>query len=183
MAGCTGSGGGASGDETTTTASGATTTTTSLSPMPSWREIDPPTVDGSTDAIVVSNGVLADGRYWGTISRISGTDEAVFTVARAYFGAECEAWAADRGMTEGCPNDYAVDDADTALVALAPGATVSVVFQEGPGTSYAIDADTVRRLVLGTATSPIAMYEWVPFPFLVTVKDGVVVAAHQVWVP
>ena len=149
----------------------------------SWDTVAAPVVVDSTDEVVVTDGTLADGRYWATLSRVSGTNDLVFTVARAWFGPACEKWAAERGMTEGCANDYAVDDIDTALVAMSPDATVSVSAPMGPGTNYGISPATLHGLVDGSAISPIAAYQWTGFPFVVTVSDGVVIDADQHWVP
>lgn len=149
----------------------------------SWETVTPPTVADSTDEVVTTDGTLADGRYWASLSRVSGSDDLVFTVARAWFGDACTIWAAERGMDQGCMNDYAVDDVDTALVAISPDAAVSVAAQMGPGTNYAITVETLDGLVAGTAVSPIAAYQWTGFPFVVTVADGVVTDADQLWVP
>lgn len=175
-----------SGTEPTTTVSEATTTvavTTTTIAVDTWTKVAPPTVTGSTDAVTVNDGGLADGSYWATIGQVSGSGEVVFTVSRAYFGAACEEWASERHMEEGCMNDYAVDDTDTAIVALAPDATGSVQMPAGPGMGYTVDAHILEALVSGSMTSPIAGYEWVPYPFLVNVQDGYVRDAQQIWVP
>lgn len=149
----------------------------------SWGKVAPPIVTDSTNAVIVTDGSLADGRYWASISRVSGTGDLVFTVSRAWFGEACAAWATERGMEQGCMNDYAVDDIDTALVAMAPDATVSVAAPMGPGTNYSIDTATLEGLVAGSVVSPVATYQWTGFPFVVTVSDGVVTSADQHWVP
>lgn len=159
------------------------TSTTASAPAATWATVRPPTVTGSTDPVTFSNGKLADGTYWATLSPVSGSGDLVFTVARAYFGADCTTWAAERGMTEGCPNDYAVDDSNTALVAMNEGSTASVAAATGPGTNYSITAETLRGLFDGTSSSPVPGYQWTPFPFLVSVRNGFVLDARQFWVP
>jgi hypothetical protein len=98
-------------------------------------------------------------------------------------GATCEAWAKENGMQEGCMDDYAVDQNETALVDISETARVTVAFQESPGTSYEINTSVLKKLIAGVATSPIAQYHWVPFPFISLIKNNTVVEAQQMWVP
>jgi hypothetical protein len=60
---------------------------------------------------------------------------------------------------------------------------VTVAFQESPGTSYEINTSVLKKLIAGVATSPIAQYHWVPFPFISLIKNNTVVEAQQMWVP
>lgn len=107
----------------------------------------------------------------------------MFHVAMARFGATCEAWAKENGMQEGCIDDYAVDQNETALVGISDTARVTVAFQEGPGTSYEINTSVLKKMIAGVATSPISKYHWVPFPFISRIKNNTVVEAQQMWVP
>jgi hypothetical protein len=60
---------------------------------------------------------------------------------------------------------------------------VTVAFQESPGTSYEINTSVLKKLIAGVATSPIAQYHWVAFPFISRIKNNTVIDAQQMWVP
>lgn len=144
-----------------------------------WSPAEPPAVDTATDTVGGPDDAVADGRYWGTIAAGSFT----FDLDVARFGATCEEWAAARGLQEGCPNDYAVEDVDGPQVALADDARVSVAAPSGPGTSWWIDGATLTRIAGGDTVGVPAGYSWTPFPFVVTVDNGSVTTAEQLWVP
>ena len=162
---------------------GCSTGTESLTTQKIWRKVQAPVVTDSTDEVVVTNSRIADGTYWTWIERVLGTESIVFHVARVRMGATCEAWAKENGMQEGCMDDYAVDQNETALVDISETARVTVAFQESPGTSYEINTSLLKMLMAGTATSPISKYHWVPFPFISRIKNNTVVDAQQMWVP
>ena len=162
---------------------GCSTGTESLTTQKIWRKVQAPVVTDSTDEVVVSNSRIADGTYWTWVERVLGTESIVFHVARVRMGATCEAWAKENGMQEGCMDDYAVDQNETALVGIFDTARVTVAFQEGPGTSYEITTSVLKKLIAGVATSPISKYHWVPFPFISRIKNNTVVEAQQMWVP
>ena len=162
---------------------GCSTGTESLTTQKIWRKVQAPVVTDSTDEVVVSNSRIADGTYWTWVERVLGTESIVFHVARVRMGATCEAWAKENGMQEGCMDDYAVDQNETALVDISETARVTVAFQENPGTSYEINTSVLKKLIAGVATSPIAQYHWVPFPFISRIKNNTVVEAQQMWVP
>ena len=153
----------------------------------SWNRVDPPMVKTETDDVVLDGATLSDGTYWATIALVSGTNDIVFRVLKARFGDTCTKWANDNGMADGCTNDYNVDSYPDAYVGLDKLADVSVAKADGPGTSYSINADTLRQLIKGTTMGDDTKfpdgYTWVPFPFLVTVIDGLVTTAAQYWVP
>jgi len=136
-------------------------------------------VETATDTVGEPDDAVADGRYWGTIVK----DTFTFDLDIARFGATCEEWAAARGMQESCPNDYAVEDVDGPQVALADDARVSVAAPSGPGTSWWIDGATFTRIAGGDTVGVPAGYSWTPFPFVVTVENGSVTTAEQLWVP
>ncbi|MFZ4113210.1 MAG: hypothetical protein ACOYKG_08530 [Ilumatobacteraceae bacterium] len=162
---------------------GCSTGTESLTTQKFWRKVQAPVVTDSTDEVVVTNSRIADGTYWTWVERVLGTESIVFHVARVRMGATCEAWAKENGMQEGCMDDYAVDQNETALVDISETARVTVAFQDGPGTSYEINTSLLKMLMAGTATSPISKYHWVPFPFISRIKNNTVVEAQQMWVP
>jgi hypothetical protein len=161
---------------------GCSTGTESLTTQKIWRKVQAPVVTDSTDEVVVTNSRIADGTYWTWIERVLGTESIVFHVARVRMGATCEAWAKENGMQEGCMDDYAVDQNETALVDISETARVTVAFQESPGTSYEINTSVLKKLIAGVATSPIAQYHWVAFPFISHIKNNTVVDAQQIWV-
>lgn len=152
-------------------------------PPASWNVVGPPVVTTETDDIVVNDATLADGTYWATIALVSGNDDVVFRVLKARFGDTCMKWAEDNGMTEGCMNDYDVESHPDAYVGLDKLADVTVAKADGPGISYSINAGTLKKLMLGTKTNAPNGYTWVPFPFVVTVINGLVTTAAQYWVP
>lgn len=152
-------------------------------PTATWEHVPAPAVVDQTDDVVVVDGKLADGTYWGTAARVSGSDEVVFRVTKARFGAFCEAWAAEQGRAQGCLNDYDVESDPAALAAVADGAAVSVAEPEGPGTNRSINPSTLSHLLAGDNAAAPTDYLFVPFPFIVVVEDGVVVEAQQFWVP
>jgi len=162
---------------------GCSTGTESTDIHAPWRKVQAPVVTDSTDEVVVTNSRIADGTYWTWVERVLGTESIVFHVARVRMGATCEAWAKENGMQEGCMDDYAVDQNETALVDISETARVTVAFQESPGTSYEITTSVLKKLIAGVATSPIAQYHWVAFPFISRIKNNTVVDAQQMWVP
>jgi len=162
---------------------GCSTGTESTDTHAPWRKVQAPVVTDSTDKVVVTNSRIADGTYWTWVERVLGTESIVFHVARVRMGATCEAWAKENGMQEGCMDDYAVDQNETALVDISETARVTVAFQESPGTSYEINTSVLKKLIAGVATSPIAQYHWVAFPFISRIKNNTVVDAQQMWVP
>jgi len=162
---------------------GCSTGTESTDTHAPWRKVQAPVVTDSTDEVVVTNSRIADGTYWTWVERVLGTESIVFHVARVRMGATCEAWAKENGMQEGCMDDYAVDQNETALVDISETARVTVAFQESPGTSYEINTSVLKKLIAGVATSPIAQYHWVAFPFISRIKNNTVVEAQQMWVP
>jgi len=152
-------------------------------PPASWNVVDPPVVKTETDDVVVDGATLADGTYWATIALVSGNDDVVFRVLKARFGDTCTQWAEDNGMADGCMNDYDVESYPDAYVGLNKLADVTVAKLDGPGTSYSINADTLNKLMQGDKTNAPDDYTWVPFPFVVTVINGLVTTAAQYWVP
>ena len=152
-------------------------------PDTTWAQVEAPSVVDQTDDVVVVEGTLADGRYWGTVALVSGSGEVVFRVVKARFGAFCEAWAADQGREMGCPNDYDVETFPDAHAALADDAAVTVAVPDGPGTNLTITASRLEALIAGAPGDVPSGYTWVPFPFVVRVDDGYVVDAQQFWVP
>ena len=108
----------------------------------------------------------------------------MFDVSRVRFGEVCEQWAVEQGRGDiGCLNDYAVDDTVTASVASSDVMTVTVVSVANQAARFTISRSELIRLLTGSATAAPRDFEFAPFPLVVTVKDGVVMTADQVWVP
>ncbi len=149
-----------------------------------WTETvsPPPIADETADPIPVDR-ILPDGRYWATAHEVLGDDDIVFTVVKARFGATCEAWVTERGLTEGCANDYAVDDVTSQVIAVDDINWVTVAEPAGPGRSYRIEYDTLVDLVRGDKVEMPAGRTWSPFPFVLEIVDGRVSAVDQYWVP
>ena len=146
-----------------------------------WTPVSAPVVESSTDPVEASLGTtLANGRYWGTLNDAAPLG---FDVAIARFGETCDEWASAQGMTQGCPNDYLVQDAGGITVALADHARVTVAAPSGPGTSWEIDPTMLQALIRGETEDTPVGYAWTPFPFVITVDDGVVAVAEQHWLP
>jgi len=152
-------------------------------PDATWAQVTAPSVVDQTDDVVVVDGTLADGTYWGTVARVSGTGEVVFRVVKARFGTFCEAWAAERGRATGCLNDYDVETYPDAHAALADDAAVTVAVPDAPGTNLVITPSRLGSLLTGEVGEGPTGYAWVPFPFVVRVDGGYVVDAQQFWVP
>lgn len=123
---------------------------------------------------------LADGQYWAPALGVAG-DQLGFTLAQAFFGPTCEA---ELGA-EACVDEPGVvdDPAVEVSVAAADLATVSVVTADR--TNYAVTGVELATLAAGGTPSSAAPdnFAYVPYPFLVTLRDGVVVEARQIWVP
>ena len=149
---------------------------------PSWAAVDPPEV-AVTDEVRVDGTDLEDGTYWADVRPVSGSDAVVFRVTRVRFGDACERWAAETLRENACLNDYGVEEYPEAFVSLSPYARVSVARPEAPGANLLVDAATLGHLVAGDIVVLPDGYEWVPFPFVVTVTEGTVAEAHQFWVP
>lgn len=149
-----------------------------------WSDVSVPfDLGGSTAEPIPVDRVLPDGRYWATLHEVLGSDAVVFEVTRARFGATCNQWAAERGMEEGCTNDYAVDDSTRQLLEAGGVTWVSVADPDSPGQSRRVKLRTLVRLVRGEQVDMPSGYSWTPFPFIVTVERGKTVGIDQYWVP
>lgn len=162
----------------------ASCTTGSVDPAakPSWEAVEsPPMV--TTDEVRTNGPELLDGTYWATAAAVSGTSEIVFHVARVRFGEDCLLWAEANLREDACLNDYGVEEYPEAYAGISPAAVVSVADPAGPGRNFSVDTAALEDLVRGVTVGAPAGYFWVPFPFIVGVRDGEIVEAHQLWVP
>ena len=149
-----------------------------------WSEVEPIlALGGETSDPVPVDRVLPDGRYWATAHEVIGSDGISFRVVKARFGGTCEKWATENGMTEGCMNDYAVDEAGAQMLVTDDVDWVSVADPKGPGTSYRIRYSTLEKFVRNEQVDHPTGYGWAGFPFVLTVEDGDVTGIDQYWVP
>ena len=68
------------------------------------------------------------------------------------------------------------------VVAREPG-RVTVAKPDGPGTSYRIKYSTLVKFVRNEQVDHPAGYQWVDFPFILTVRGGKVRDIDQYWTP
>jgi hypothetical protein len=133
------------------------------------------------------NGPLPDGVYFGTLQgfRDAPTPGISINTMQLLTGADCEAYAKQTGQE--CDDDYLVknDPEGTYIIDVTPGLKIAVAAVDGPGTSYAISYDELRRLNDGSPPSAGAPagFTFTPFPFLYTVKNGKVTSVEQLWQP
>ena len=98
-----------------------------------------------------------------------------------------EAIAAAQADGHGLDSDLYVPEQPSAQrdLELQPDLLISVARPDRPNVSYAVSATELTRLVNGGPPSPGAPdgYQYVPFPFLVTVAGGVPTRVEQLWAP
>ena len=149
-----------------------------------YDRVPVPAVPDRTEAIdpaLTSGG--ADGQYWAELADGSAAAPEVLTfrLTQAFFAATCFEELGE----DDCPNDYGTLDEPSrdVDVVLADLAILTVVAENQQ--NYAVTADELFALSGGAAASPEAPegYEYVEYPFLLTMRDGKVIEAHQVWVP
>lgn len=125
----------------------------------------------------------ADGQYWSDLTGWSDGDQPLLTfdLAQALFADTC---VAELGADE-CANDYGIiaEPHKVVDVLLTDIQSVTVVSEKQQ--NYAITADELWKLAGGAPPAAAAPegYAFVEFPFLLTVNDGKVIEAHQIWVP
>ncbi|MFM8870743.1 MAG: hypothetical protein ACKOFD_04110 [Actinomycetota bacterium] len=149
-----------------------------------WSEATPVKVPEITDEVVVKEGVLLDGQYWAMDAEVDASGDLIFSIARVRFGAVCEQWAKEQGRGDvGCLNDYAVDTTLSALVPARDALKVSVVSVSDQARRYDISEEAMVQLLAGDTSGSPRDFDFAPFPYVVTVLNGTVLTADQVWVP
>jgi len=128
----------------------------------------------------VSDGSPADGDYWAT--SITSTDDGLALVAQvgqALFDPTC---TAELGA-DACAEGYAVVDTPAAELTIEPTDLVAVSVVASDRRNFAIDGAELLALVSGSAPNAGAPddYTYASYPFLVTVRNGAVVEARQIW--
>lgn len=124
----------------------------------------------------------ADGTYWGNVVADAASDLLKVELSRVFMGEACRDRAEELDLVEGeaCLNDYRVEDDAKVLVSVPEEARASVARVDGPGVSYAADTALLEAVSEGGAGTDRAH---APFPVVVTVRGGTVVAVEQFWVP
>lgn len=149
-----------------------------------YDRVPVPAVPDRTAVIdAAATTLTADGAYWAELVGFDlGTEPVfLFDVSQALFAQAC----LDTLGADGCPNDFGVVTEPRLLVTAPASDMASVTVAAGNQQNFAITADELLRLVSGEGPSAAAPedFEYVEFPFLLTVRDGTVVTANQVWAP
>lgn len=141
---------------------------------------------GSTDE-VPAEGDLPDGTYLGTLLEDPDTGNVVeFSLYRGWFAETCYEHFADE-ITAGedrCLNDIELVPADGRTTTLSPTATVALTTLEYSEDEFVIDPEILASIARGEAQPDAPEnWRWVPFFFLLQVRDGVATSATQFWTP
>lgn len=156
---------------------------TTVSSTPSYEVVDPPMLDGAQTDDVPTDGPLPDGRYWATYNGGDGVT-AYLTLSVAYFGAACVEQAAAFG--DECLNDIFVAPTPTRDMLDTPFAADAYVTVADVRTADSLLIDSTELVLASTGTpsdSAPSSYEYVAFPFIVTVVGGEIIGLEQLWIP
>lgn len=140
--------------------------------------IDPETIGGD-NALMAS---VADGDYWAEAVAVgSGRPFIMFDLSQAVFGQRC----IDELGAEQCADEYAVISEPHGTLTVLWDDLQSVTVVAESRQNYAVPGAELASLIGGNAPSADAPadYKYVPYPFLVTVRNGTIVDVHQIWVP
>ena len=120
-----------------------------------------------------------DGQYWAVEAKYRG-GIIDFTVVQALFGATCETELSPAD----CPGGVGIVPGPSAVLGAEPDTMSSVTVVGSNRQNYAVDGAELQHLVAGSLPSSEAPdeYAYVPYPFLVTVRNGIVTAVNQIWV-
>lgn len=139
-----------------------------------------PAVPDRTTA--VDPATIADGDYWAEATAVgSGRPIIVFELMQAFFGDGC---IAELGA-DACEDDYGVLREPSVTISVLWDSLQSVTVVAENRQNYAVPGAELASLIGGnepSADAP-ADYHYVPYPFLVTVRNGAIVEAHQIWLP
>jgi predicted small lipoprotein YifL len=124
----------------------------------------PAAVPASTDPVPAS-GPIPYGTYWA----VATSPELGFRITQATFG------------------DSVTEIAEPARDLTSPPSAIltATVVDEATQVNYAVTGDELARLIAGEpANTPEGVtFAYTPFPFLLTVRDGQVTTALQIWMP
>jgi hypothetical protein len=139
--------------------------------------IDPATIAGDGSLTNV-----ADGDYWADAVAVgSGVPFIMFDLSQALFAQTC----IDELGEQNCVDGYGViaEPHGTLTVLYDDLRSVTVVAESQQ--NFAIPGAELASLVGGNfpSSDPPGDYRYVSYPFVVTVRDGQIVDAHQIWLP
>ena len=120
-----------------------------------------------------------DGQYWAIDAEYDG-GIIRFTVVQALFGATCETELTPAQ----CQGGVGVLPGEPTVLNAEPDTMSSVTVVGSNRQNYAVTGPELQHLVAGSDPASVApdTYTYVPYPFLVTVRDGIVTTVHQIWV-
>lgn len=179
----------------TTVVDGTTTTTIAdtADAVSTWEIVPSAKMPTETqDVPSGDNAEIYDGQYWGSVTVLRGvaTPRAVASLVKLYSGEKCYEYAelTRQSLEDMCTNDYGVVDNPRAVMDIVDSAYVSLITEYGstswPTDSYVIAATDLHKLVNSIrVTGQPDAYDYVGYPYLFTVKDGIITRAEQVWVP
>lgn len=160
-----------------------------------WEVVPSATMQSTTQDVPEQEGlesnVPPDGQYWGSLQVLHGTNTptAVAELVKLYSGDECYAYAemTNQAPEDMCTNDFGAVDYPRAIAALDDSAYVTVITENAeywPTKSYVISSADLQKLVVKeSVTGKPTAYNYVPYPFMFTITDGIVTRAEQVWIP
>jgi hypothetical protein len=124
-----------------------------------------------------------DGEYWAELSawRDAATPTFDFLLTQAFFADAC----AEVLGSDDCPNDFGTLDEPSATVTVPVADISSVTVVADNRQNFAVTPQELVILAGGQPPSEGAPegFAYVPFPFLLTVRDGKIVNANQIWLP
>ena len=122
-----------------------------------------------------------DGEYWAELSGGSVDQTLTFLLTQAFFADAC---VEELGIDE-CPNDFGTLDEPNALIAVKMTDIGSATVVADNRQNFAVTGQELFILAGGQPPSEGAPdgFAYVPFPFLLTVRDGAIVKANQIWLP
>ena len=125
---------------------------------------------------------MADGDYWAEASAVgSGRPFIMFDLSQAVFGQTC----IDVLGEQECADEYGVISEPHGTLTVLWDELQSVTVAAESRQNYAIPGAELASLIVGNAPSADAPadYRYVPYPFLVTVRSGAIIAVNQIWLP
>lgn len=141
-----------------------------------------PGVPDRTRAVDTDAAELAAGQYWAELTATDeGTEVLTFELTQALFADACIQQLGEEKCTSGFGT---VDEPSRSVEAPIAGLRVVSVVGESQQ-NFAITGEELLALA-GGATPDVAApagFGYEPFPFLLTVRGGTIVEAHQIWVP
>ena len=143
-----------------------------------------PGVPDRTEVIGSQASTLApDGEFWAELIGWRDTTKPTFDflLTQAFFADAC---AEELGVDE-CPNDFGTLDEPSATVTVQVADVGSVTVVADNRQNFAVTPQELFVLAGGQPPSEGAPegFAYVPFPFLLTVRDSKIVEAHQIWLP